>query len=435
MNDNNEKKPKLGLALSGGGYRAAAFHLGVFRKLKQLNILERIDVISTISGGSIAGAYYVMNKDDFNEFEKSFTTNLQKSCVWRILLNYRFWLPILVFSLIVCFLVSNPFDLNLPVWLVVSIICALIISPLFFQFQIVSFTALKIKAYRKIFFNDSVLADLPDQPVLAINSTNLSTGTLWTFSKKKTSDSCYEFPKDGGESIRFKCDDFSIAVAVASSSSVPVPFNPVKIPVRYFVNAEDFKRVTPMLIDGGLYDNQGVHKLTQSNSSYTCDVIIVSDGSQPFSSKFWAYSTPFILYRGIDVMMRKIKNLQFIRDVYGRSKEIAYFSLDWKYNLCVVEFVNAAKKGMVPNNVLLHHGLTPEVLQKPFAELNEMMRTKIKFQEVVNDALTDSQIEKISRIGTNLTALKLKQIELLSKHGEILTELQIKLYCPTLNCK
>ena len=435
MSDNEEKKAKLGLALSGGGYRAAAFHLGVFRKLNKLSILEKIDVISCISGGSIAGAYYVLNKDNFEEFEKSFTSNLQKSCVRRIIFNYRFLLPIFIFAAIAFFLLNDPFSFGFPTWLVVSINCTIVLSPLFFQFKIVSFTTLKIKAYRKIFFGDKVLADLPSNPILAINSTNLSTGTLWTFSKYKMSDSSYEFPKDGGESIKFNGDAFSIAVAVASSSSVPVPFDPVKIPIKYFKNPADFKRIKPRLIDGGLYDNQGLHKLTQYNSSYACDIIIVSDGSQPFSNKFLANNTPLILYRGIDVMMRKIKNLQFIRDVYGKFREIAYFSLDWEYSRCVVEFVSAAKKDQVPNHVLAHHGLTSEVLEKPFAEINEFMRDKINFQSIVENALDESQIEKISRIGTNLTALSKVQIELLSKHGEILTDLQIKLYCPTLNLK
>jgi NTE family protein len=49
-------KHNLGLALSGGGYRAAAFHLGTLRALHKLDVLEKVDVFSTISGGSITGA-------------------------------------------------------------------------------------------------------------------------------------------------------------------------------------------------------------------------------------------------------------------------------------------------------------------------------------------------------------------------------------------
>ena len=43
----------IGLALSGGGSRAMAFHLGCLRALNDLDILDRIGVLSTISGGSV----------------------------------------------------------------------------------------------------------------------------------------------------------------------------------------------------------------------------------------------------------------------------------------------------------------------------------------------------------------------------------------------
>lgn len=39
---------KIGLALSGGGYRAAAYHIGTLRALHRLDILEKLDVISSV---------------------------------------------------------------------------------------------------------------------------------------------------------------------------------------------------------------------------------------------------------------------------------------------------------------------------------------------------------------------------------------------------
>ena len=54
-------EPKLGLALSGGGHRAAFFHIGVFAKLAELGLLRRVEVISTVSGGSIVGALYYLH--------------------------------------------------------------------------------------------------------------------------------------------------------------------------------------------------------------------------------------------------------------------------------------------------------------------------------------------------------------------------------------
>jgi NTE family protein len=59
----------IGLALSGGGSRAIAFHLGCLRALNQLGLLDRVKVLSTVSGGSVIGAYYMAHQGDFPSFE------------------------------------------------------------------------------------------------------------------------------------------------------------------------------------------------------------------------------------------------------------------------------------------------------------------------------------------------------------------------------
>ena len=79
------KNLKIGLSLSGGGYRAAIYHLGTFRKLREMGILENVDVISTISGGSITGACYGLKGDNFEEFEKCLRGIVQKSIIRGIL--------------------------------------------------------------------------------------------------------------------------------------------------------------------------------------------------------------------------------------------------------------------------------------------------------------------------------------------------------------
>ena len=47
---------KLGLALSGGGFRASLFHIGVLARMAELDLLRHVGVLSTVSGGSIIGA-------------------------------------------------------------------------------------------------------------------------------------------------------------------------------------------------------------------------------------------------------------------------------------------------------------------------------------------------------------------------------------------
>src|SRR5260221_2023563 len=51
---------RLGLALSGGGFRASFFHLGVLRRLGELDLLRHVTTLSTVSGGSILAAHYYL---------------------------------------------------------------------------------------------------------------------------------------------------------------------------------------------------------------------------------------------------------------------------------------------------------------------------------------------------------------------------------------
>jgi NTE family protein len=53
---------KISLALSGGGFRASVFHLGVLARLARENHLEDVELLSTVSGGSLGtGLVYSLN--------------------------------------------------------------------------------------------------------------------------------------------------------------------------------------------------------------------------------------------------------------------------------------------------------------------------------------------------------------------------------------
>jgi len=52
------KDSRIALCLSGGGFRAALFHLGAFRRLNELGILSTVDSIASVSGGSILAAVF-----------------------------------------------------------------------------------------------------------------------------------------------------------------------------------------------------------------------------------------------------------------------------------------------------------------------------------------------------------------------------------------
>jgi Patatin-like phospholipase len=64
----------IGLALSGGGFRASLFHLGVIRRLRAEDRLRELDCIASVSGGSITAAHLLANCDKYNSSPKDFDT-------------------------------------------------------------------------------------------------------------------------------------------------------------------------------------------------------------------------------------------------------------------------------------------------------------------------------------------------------------------------
>ena len=75
---------RIGLALSGGGFRAVAFHLGVLRALHDRGVLDHVEVLSTVSGGSLIGAMWAYSDDDFATFDRNVTALLRSKLNWRI---------------------------------------------------------------------------------------------------------------------------------------------------------------------------------------------------------------------------------------------------------------------------------------------------------------------------------------------------------------
>ena len=71
----NSSVNRIGLALSGGGFRASLYHLGLVRFLRDGGILPRITHITSVSGGSVFAAHLVLNWDPYNgspgEFDAS----------------------------------------------------------------------------------------------------------------------------------------------------------------------------------------------------------------------------------------------------------------------------------------------------------------------------------------------------------------------------
>jgi len=57
---------RIGLALSGGGFRATLYHLGLVRFLRDAGLLSQVTHITSVSGGSVFAAHLVLNRDLYN---------------------------------------------------------------------------------------------------------------------------------------------------------------------------------------------------------------------------------------------------------------------------------------------------------------------------------------------------------------------------------
>jgi NTE family protein len=422
---------KTGLALSGGGYRATAFHLGTLNKLQDMGVLQKVKIISTISGGSITGACYCLNEGSFNDFFESLYEGLQKKNVIKKILFSWMGMRFLVFLLL--FIGSFYFLWTSYAWVFPLCIVTLLVILLKFQFQLFPISKRIEQIYDEFFYQQKTLGALKDEPVLVIGSTNLQTARPFSFSKTWMQDSTYQFMDDP---VRFKSRDFPIARAVMASSCVPFAFTPVTIDPPFFEDKNDAQKFHPILVDGGVYDNQGIHKVMQSGK-YNCEIVITSDAGCGASGEMRFKNTFTLLMETVNVFMSRIKKQQMVRNVYDNAatanKQIAYFSLGWDIENCIPGFINNLAKKQITEAVISAHDLLPEWVADPKTHataITDYLKRKVDYAGIPKPTIEERKIAR--SVGTNLTALSKRKVDCLMKQAEALTELQVKLYCPDL---
>lgn len=191
FSDRGLSERKIGLALSGGGSRAIAFHLGCLRALHRLGILEDISALSCVSGGSVIGAFLITHDGDFPSFEERIRTLLSKGLARAMVIRlFSFHGAKILFA----------FFLTAVSALIVSFIRALgkaiSILPFVGQFgqplrdirsplrRFASRTTLLELVLDEKLFKGCRLTDLPSHPNLIINATELRTGSSFRFGAK-----------------------------------------------------------------------------------------------------------------------------------------------------------------------------------------------------------------------------------------------------------
>lgn len=246
---------KLAIALSGGGARAMAFHLGCLRALHGTGLLSKVSTISCVSGGSVIGALYCSFPGDFEAFEAKAKEILAEGFMWRCM-------RIALTSL------EGVKALASTTCLALDRSAALVVSAFLKALRVrqpegrswlfdspfrrwASRTTIMRRAFDEV-LQARTFRDLrPDRPKLIIVSCELQ------------AKSAFYFAAEGAGSWRYGLADtasITLAHAVAASASYPVFLPALDERMTFTRNGERSTRRV-VLTDGGVYDNLGLAPL------------------------------------------------------------------------------------------------------------------------------------------------------------------------------
>ncbi|MES9971345.1 MAG: patatin-like phospholipase family protein [Candidatus Thiodiazotropha sp.] len=195
------------MSFSGGGTRASALAYGVLLELrdtivsvngKDRRLLDFVNIISSVSGGSFTAAYYGLYGDKiFTDFEEKFLRADVEASLMHGLLDPTRWL-------------SGK-----------------------------ERTDMAVEYYQERLFGNATFADMhrKNAPVVLINASDLSTGSRISFVQ---------------EFFNLICSDigsFPVAKAVTASSAVPLLFNPVVVENHQGCDTGEFKQILSQVKD------------------------------------------------------------------------------------------------------------------------------------------------------------------------------------------
>ena len=369
--------PALGLALSGGGVRAAVFHLGVLQCLASRRALEAVTRLSTVSGGSLvmaavmaqAGGRWPSSAD----YQERIFPSLRTLLTTRDLFSFKAlsWSGVLRHA-------GHLFNRR----------ATILVDLLDRQWGITG-----------------KLADLPETPIWWINTTCIETGKNWRFSKREMGD--WKFG-------RHYTPPFTIAEAVAASAAVPYAIGALEfiVPTEGWYDTNPASRAptnakTPPasavhLWDGGAYENLGIEPLyKESQGLIDCEFLICSDASGRL---------PPVEQRGV------LANL-----LAGRlsSPRLFDISSDQIRSLRSRMVLGSIARGDL-NGVVVRMGNSA----RSFDIKSATDRKPTGYDEFLSDA----DVERAATHPTDLNALSLEAFDRLARHGQEITELTLTKY-------
>jgi NTE family protein len=382
----------FGLSLSGGGYRATVFHLGLLARLAESQVFEQVTVLSTVSGGSLcAGLLHGLNQMHWptsQEYIENIapqahhlltTTDLQKDLVSRTLGSL--WT---LFG-------SRAHDLS---------------SLIQNQWGITA-----------------KLTDLPTNPRWLINTTCYETGKNWRFEKFRMGDYLFGYSRD---------TDLPLSDAMAASAGFPVGIGPLVIdtttrkwykyapgvsaPTISESQVADLNKqeIQPAftkvhLWDGGVYDNhglEGVHDFVEG-WQLGIDFLIVSDAAGRAKPEAYSWGPKAILRLMTGIMMDQIRSL--------RSRAI------------IERFVNHEDKG-----IFAQTGNTCEKIIRSAGRGKNLPQAEIEAQvaRVCPGSMSAEEAQKAAEMPTVIRRLTEAEYERLFRHGFEVADGLLSTYYP-----
>lgn len=215
------------LVFSGGGTRAAAMSYGVMQELRDTpvgvdggSLLDEVDYISAVSGGSFTAAYYGIHGDKiFTDYEEDFLrTDTQSSLIWRLFSPSHWFKSIF-----------TGYDR----------------------------TEMAVNYYDKVVFDGATYADINirDLPFIEISASDLSAGTRFSFTQ------------DNFDLICSDLNAFPVARAVTASSAVPILF-PSVVLKNHASECDVTDTATGRILALDQYDNERQQHMIENKRSY-----------------------------------------------------------------------------------------------------------------------------------------------------------------------
>jgi NTE family protein len=284
--------PRIALALSGGGFRAAIFHLGVLRRIAEIGLLRRIDLVSTVSGGSILGAFMALKWNDVKA----------AGCDWNSFNRYvvQPFLDLVTNSNFI-----RRWAIRLPLVPIRKLVD-----------RTYTRTKLAAELFDRDFYEEARCDGLPTQPYLILNATSLVSIRAWRFTRDGHGDSRLGHAAWEGKPL-------PLGEAVGASAAFPPVFTPARIrisdynfsaPIYGESKLPDYEFIA--LSDGGVYDNLGLEVLGKESilpggvgKIGIPEFVVVSDAGYPAQYHFHSSGLPglgegLLLYR-VDAIARE----------------------------------------------------------------------------------------------------------------------------------